>query len=86
MIRWAIKWRSENAREGKHEHFIADAKLGNYVVFRSREAARAYIKRKWGYIAKRKDLRSEPHGWKMPIAVRVKVQLQEITTKGLETK
>jgi len=46
------------------------------VLFTSRAAARAWIKAKHGYIAKRPDLRREPFGWFMPRPVRVTVSVQ----------
>ena len=78
---WAIKW---NGSDG--EHFIAAAgiqkpdELSGYtkVLFSTREAARAYIRKRYGYITTRKDLQKPPHCWKMPQAVRVKVVLMEI--------
>ena len=85
---WAIKWRSENRLDGKQEYLIGrfcrrgevpDFLTGyDRMVFRTREQARRYIHDGYGYIAKRKDLRAEPHGWKMPIAVKVKVTVSEV--------
>jgi len=43
------------------------------VLFRTRQAAREWIKTKYGYIAERPDLQAEPHGWRMPKAVKVKI-------------
>jgi hypothetical protein len=36
-----------------------------------------YAEEKWGYIKKRDDLRAEPHGWRMPRAVRVTVTIKK---------
>lgn len=79
MKRWAIKWREENRLDGKRENFITETTGVGYLLFRTREEARNTIKERWGYIAKRKDLRQEPHGWKMPLAVRVEVKLTELS-------
>jgi hypothetical protein len=43
------------------------------VIFPTRREAREWIKAKYGYIAERPDLRAEPHGWRVPTAVRVDV-------------
>ena len=43
------------------------------ALFRTRREAREYINEKYGYIRTRKDLRAEPHFWRMPRAVRVSV-------------
>lgn len=48
------------------------------AVFESRDAAREFIKSKYGYIATRPDLRREPHGWRMPVAVKVVVAVKEV--------
>lgn len=77
MIRWAVKWRSYNEFAGKTEFFTSDGI--NYVLFRTKKEAAQHIKDGYGYIAKRKDLHVEPHGWKMPIPVKVKVTLTEVT-------
>jgi hypothetical protein len=44
-------------------------------LFHTRREARLYIDEKFGYIRRRIDLRVEPHGWRMPRAVRVVVAL-----------
>jgi hypothetical protein len=43
------------------------------VLFRTRAEARRWIEANHGYIRRRPDLQREPHGWRMPIAVRVEV-------------
>lgn len=71
---WGILWRSENKLEGKREHLIWDWKDPRRVTpkfFRTRAEARRYQQDRYGYIARRKDLRREPHGWKSPIVVKV---------------
>lgn len=74
MSLWAALWRSENRLDGKRSYLIY---LDGYpVLFKTRKEAREYIKREYGYIQSRPDLRSEPHGWKMPISVRVKIILE----------
>lgn len=84
---WAIKWRSDNALDGKREYLIgryacggAPPELEGYpkFLFRTRRAALAAIKEHYGYIAKRPDLRREPHGWRVPVPVRVRVEIFEI--------
>jgi len=71
---WAIKWKSESKLNGKREFLIG---LDGYttIVFRLRKDARTFCKEKFGYIKTRKDLRSEPHGWKMPQVVKVEINI-----------
>lgn len=71
---WSVKWRSHNRLDGTTEHFMG----GHAAVFCSREAARIYIRDKYGYIKTRPDLQLEPHGWKMPIPVKVKIVMSEV--------
>ena len=73
LVRWGILWQSESKLDGKVEHVMW--RDGHPLLFKSRHAARAYIRGNWGYIARRPDLRAEPHGWKVPKPVRVRVDL-----------
>ncbi len=68
---WSAKWRSRNRMDGLHEHLMYENLLP--VLFRSRQACRAWINEKHGYIRDRPDLRTEPHGWKIPEAVVVEI-------------
>ena len=76
VIRWAIEWRSKNRLDGERRHFIW-APLGP-VLFDTRQRARGYVEDIYGYIRERPDLRAEPHGWRMPRAVRVEVILKAL--------
>lgn len=42
------------------------------AMFRTRKEALAAIQTNYGYIAQRPDLHAAPHGWLMPLAVRIK--------------
>jgi hypothetical protein len=69
---WAVQWRSKNKLDGESRHFCwehADVRL-----YRTRREARMFIDQEYGYIRHRPDLRAEPHGWRMPRAVRVIVK------------
>jgi len=70
---WAALWRSKNKTDGARTHLIYHN--GKLSVFNSRRHAREHIAREYGYIATRPDLQAEPHGWKMPVAVKVTVTL-----------
>lgn len=70
---WGILWRSENRLDGKREYLMNDD-ICLPLLFRKRRAARDYIKKHYGYFRERPDLIAEPHGWKMPIAVKVKIE------------
>lgn len=64
---WGILWRSSG---NEHLMFRGPAQP---ALFPTRAAARAYIAKTYGYIARRPDLRAHPHGWRMPVPVRVKL-------------
>lgn len=68
---WAALWRSENKLNGKTEYFIRSCSIPR--LFRTREEARNFIKENYRYIKFREDLRGEPHGWKVPIAIKVDI-------------
>ena len=74
VTRWAVEWYSKSRLDGVSRFFVWDG--GNPCLFRSRADARDFIRQKWGYIAQRPDLRAEPHGWRLPKAVRVFVRLE----------
>jgi len=68
---WAIEWRSKNRLDGERRHLQWDGELR---LYRTRREAREFINEWYGYIQHRADLRAEPHGWRMPVAVRVVVE------------
>lgn len=76
VLRWAVKHRSENKLDGVTEHWEWDYERGP-VLFHTRREARKFIESKYGYIRIRPDLRAEPHGWRLPRAVKVAVILKE---------
>ena len=76
---WAAMWRSKTATEGK-VRFLMYGEERLPVLFRTRREAREWIKEEYGYIATRRDLRDEPHGWRMPVPVRVRVTIQVTET------
>lgn len=70
--RWGLVWRSRNRLDGERTHIIIMDDL-QPALFKTRAAARRYAKQRFGYIAERPDLQAEPHGWRMPRAVRITV-------------
>jgi hypothetical protein len=84
---WGVRWISKNHLDGKNEHLIGSVNVcfveglegcTGALMFRTRKSCREYIKKKWGYIRERKDLREEPHGWRMPRAVRIKITVRDL--------
>ncbi len=69
---WAVQWWQKNKLDGINNHLIRKARVP--VLFATRKLARAFIRRKFGYIAERPDLRKEPYGWRMPKAVKVNIR------------
>jgi hypothetical protein len=78
MKRWGLLWRHRNRIEGEVRHLIS--RDGMPALFRTRREACEHARKHFGYIATRKDLRCEPFGWRMPVPVRVTVQIE--STKG----
>ncbi len=68
---WAAEWHSKNNLDGEKRHILYESLLP--ALFRTRRECRTYIKDRYGYIAERPDLRSEPHGWRIPQAVKVEI-------------
>ena len=72
---WGAIWRSENRVDGKREHPLMGPS-GLPWIFKSRREAQNYIDMTYGYIRRRPDLRAEPHGWKIPVARKIKVRVE----------
>ena len=72
VVRWALKWCSKN----NADYIIYDNCLPKF--FLTRKEARKYANKKYGYIKTRIDLRQEPHNWRIPRAIKVKITIQEI--------
>lgn len=70
---WAALWTSKNKFDGLTRHLIYEN--GVPALFSKRRFARNFIRAQYGYIATRADLRAEPHGWRLPVAVKVTVAL-----------
>lgn len=68
---WGALWVEDNSLDGRTERLLCHEGLP--AVFRTRRAAQDWIKLRYGYIATRPDLRREPHGWRMPKPVRIKI-------------
>ena len=74
---WSVLWRAKNKLDGVTEHLMWRCP-GRPAVFRTRREAREYIASEYGYIKTRPDLQREPHGWRVPRAVKVQVVLRRI--------
>ena len=81
---WGILWVSNNRLDGYRSHLMGSAAIAKpeavsgckLMVFPTRARARRYIEDNYSYIRQRRDLREEPHGWKMPRAVRVRMSVE----------
>lgn len=76
LMRWAIEWHSHNRLDGEQRYFLGEGE--GPLLFLTRAEARRYIRQRYGYISGRADLRAEPHGWRLPQAVRVQVVIQKV--------
>ena len=75
VIRWALEWRSNNSVGGERRFFLWQGNAP--CLFYTRDRARAFVQKEYGYIDKRPDLKAEPHGWQVLRVVKVRVHLEE---------
>lgn len=81
---WGVVDTSDNQLDGFVQKLIGGVRFGSpdhlsgyrIMVFKSRAAARAHIEKHYGYMRTRPDLKAEPHGWRMPKAMRVRVNVR----------
>ena len=78
VVRWGALWHSNNRLDGMREHLCFENCLP--VLFVTRKQCRAWITKTHGYIKTRRDLRDEPHGWRMPRPVRVTITPNMVLT------
>lgn len=71
---WALLWRSRNRLEGYREHVMF--KDCRPLLFDTRRMALEYRDEKYGYIRNRPDLKAEPHGWRLPLPIKVKLKFE----------
>ena len=76
-VAWAVKFTQDNWLDG-HRDFFRNVPGMLPAVFATKRAAQEFIKRHYGYLAKRQDLRREPHCWRVPKPVRVTVTVEEV--------
>lgn len=69
LNKWGLEWYSKNKLDGVTRHLIYEDCLP--VLFHSRQEARSFCNENYGYIKTRKDLRKEPHGWRLPRPVKI---------------
>jgi hypothetical protein len=70
--RWGLLSDTTTQLDGRRVHLIFEHCLP--VIFRTRQEAREYANKRFGYIKNRPDLRREPHCCRMPKAVRINVE------------
>jgi hypothetical protein len=78
--RWVPRWQSANQLDGLRRHLMLweGTVPGQMLMFKTRKACREWINNRYGYIKHRDDLKKEPHGWRVPKAVKVFVTIQEV--------
>ena len=77
---WAVLRGSDNSLDGTRQWLDGTpAHPCRTRLFETRAEARAYIASDLAYIARRPDLRREPHGWRVPRPVRVQVAVAPVT-------
>jgi hypothetical protein len=78
---WAAEWYQHNQLDGITRRIVYDDRCLP-ALFRTRRECRDYITEKYGYIKTRKDLRQEPHGWRLPYPVKVEISNVEGKVDG----
>lgn len=83
LILWAALESKCNLLDGVTEHFILyDWRDRQWLrLFATKRECAAWIKETHGYVARRADLRREPHCNRMPQARRVTVTIGEISVR-----
>ena len=76
VLRWGVEWHSINLLDGETRELMWDDT--RLLLFLTRREAREWSKQHYGYIKHRPDLRREPHGWRLPRAVRVEVSIRKL--------
>ena len=72
--RWGALWHSKSKLNGVRKHIIFENCLP--VLFCTKKEINEYIKKTYGYIATRKDLRVEPHCWRIPKPIKLKITIK----------
>ena len=76
LIAWAVEWHSRNLLDGERRKLCWNQEQGpgEYRLFSTRRRCLSYINETYGYIRDTINLRGEPHGWRLPRAMRVEVR------------
>lgn len=72
---WSLLWEQNNKLDGYQSHIIYENLIPK--LFNTRQQARSFAKERYGYIKHRKDLRVEPHKWRMPKPIKIKLEVQK---------
>lgn len=76
---WGIIWRERRGCGPVVESLLVGDPERWPLIFRTRREARAFIQHRYGYIARRPDLRGPGWGWRMPQARRVRISIDSVT-------
>jgi hypothetical protein len=77
---WCLRWNDKSKLDGDRHHLMVGTLMpgSDYRLFATRQEAREYREKKYGYIRTREDLQREPHGWRMPSVIKVRVTIEEV--------
>jgi hypothetical protein len=73
---WAGLWHCECKLDGITEHLLY-GEDGLPKLCKTRKQMRAWIEKRYGYIKRRPDLRTEPFCWRLPTAIKVTITPNE---------
>ena len=74
--RWGILHRTSAACIDGAREWLEGHPTAGTLLFATRDAARAYCRSRYGYMAQRADLALPPHGWLPCVVIRVRVTVE----------
>lgn len=76
---WAVEHHAINRLDGDRRWLSGQPNgTTRTLLFATRDAARKHVEKTHGYLRNRPDLQAEPHGWRMPRVVKVRVAVEVV--------
>jgi hypothetical protein len=80
---WALEWHADSDLDGCEKWLMVmnrwkEDGSRRITLFETRKEAREYRDAQYGYIKDRPDLKAQPHAWKLPSVVRVRMTVERV--------